>query len=86
MLDGAVPSEALKPFAEDLAYPVFYMNYSLYPQVQPWRDSISRAVKIFKGTEFTITRPRDLWFAVSDMVARIVKSKHGRNTLPISAQ
>jgi hypothetical protein len=86
MLDGSVPQDALKPYAEDLDYPVFYMNYSLYPNAQPWRDSISRAVKVFKGTEFTITRPRDLWFAVSDMVARIVKSKHGRNTLPMSAQ
>jgi hypothetical protein len=86
MLDGAVPQDALKPLGEDLDYPVFYMNYTLYPQAQPWKDSISRAVKIFKGTEFTITRPRDLWFAVSDMVARIVKSKHGRNTLPIGSQ
>ncbi|HYZ85505.1 MAG TPA: acetyltransferase, partial [Bryobacteraceae bacterium] len=58
--------------------PVFYMNYNLYPQAVPWNDTISKAVKILKGTEFTITRPRDLWFAVTEMVSRIVKLKQER--------
>ena len=40
----------------------------------PWKDSISHAVKLFRGTEYTISRPRDLWFAVTEMVSRIVKS------------
>ncbi len=78
MLDEGVPEETLKPFAPDIDYPVFYMNYALNPQQTPWRDSISRAVRIFKGTEYTISRPRDLWFAVTEMVSRIVKSRHGR--------
>lgn len=86
MLDEAVPQETLKPFAPDIDYPVFYMNYALNPQAVPWKDSISRAVKVFKGTEYTISRPRDLWFAFTEMVSRIVKSKHGRNTSPVSAQ
>jgi hypothetical protein len=86
MLEEAVPQETLKPFAEDINYPVFYMNYNLNPQAAPWRDSISRAVKVFRGTEYTITRPRDLWFSVTEMVSRIVKSKHGRNTSGQSAQ
>lgn len=86
MLDEAVPEETLKPLA-DVDYPVFYMNYSLNPQATPWRDSISRAIKVFKGTEYTITRPRDLWFAVTDMVSRIVKSKqNGRNASTVSSQ
>ena len=80
MLDEAVPQETLKPFADDVDYPVFYMNYNLNPQAAPWRDSISRAVKVFRGTEYTITRPRDLWFSVTEMVSRIVKSKRGRKT------
>src|ERR1700722_3335872 len=80
MLDEEVPQETLKPFA-DVDYPVFYMNYALNPQLMPWRDSISRAVHTFKGTEYTISRPRDLWFAVSEMVSRIVKSKHSRNAV-----
>lgn len=83
MLDEAVPEETLKPLA-DVDYPVFYMNYALNPAAIPWHDSISRAVKVFKGTEYTISRPRDLWFAVSDMVTRIVKSKHGQVAATVS--
>lgn len=86
MLDQSVPEETLKPIAPDVDYPVFYLNYALNPQLVPWKDSISRAVKIFKGTEFTISRPRDLWFAMSDMVTRIVKSKHGRTLAAVSGQ
>jgi hypothetical protein len=85
MLDEAVPEETLRPLA-DVDYPVFYMNYALNPQLVPWRDSISRAVKVFKGTEYTISRPRDLWFSVSEMVSRIVKSKQGRNSPTVSSQ
>ncbi len=86
MLDEAVPEETLKPLA-DVDYPVFYMNFALNPTAVPWRDSISRAIKVFKGTEYTISRPRDLWFAVSEMVSRIVKSKQqGRNTSAVSSQ
>jgi hypothetical protein len=85
MLDENVSQETLKPLA-DVDYPVFYMNYALNPQAVPWKDSISRAIKVFKGTEFTISRPRDLWFAMTEMVTRIVKSKHGRAPLPVSAQ
>jgi len=72
-----VAPESLKEVGQ-LEYPVFYMNYNLNPQATPWRDTISHAVRFFKGYEYTITQPRDLWFAVSEMVARIVKSKHGR--------
>jgi hypothetical protein len=57
------------------------MNYNLYPQLTPWRDSISRAVRYFKGQEYTISRPRDLWFAVSEMVSRIVKLKAGKRPM-----
>jgi hypothetical protein len=81
MLDSDVPQETLKPLA-DVEYPVFYMNYALNPAAVPWHDSISRAVRTFKGTEFTISRPRDLWFAMTEMVSRIVKSKHGRSLRP----
>jgi hypothetical protein len=86
MLDDSVPEDELKPFAADVDYPVFYMNYNLYPQAIPWKDSVGHAVKLFRGTEFTISRPRDLWFAVSETVSRIVKSKHGRVTSSVSSQ
>jgi hypothetical protein len=77
MLDASVPEEALKPLT-DVDYPVFYMNYTLNPQAVPWRDSIGRAIRMFRGTEFTITRPRDMWFSLTDMISRIVKSSYGR--------
>ena len=77
MLDTSIPEEALKPLT-DVDYPVFYMNYNLNPQATPWRDSIGRVIRVFRGTEFTITRPRDMWFSVSDMISRIVKSSYGR--------
>jgi hypothetical protein len=79
MLEANVPEEALKAIEPD--YPLFYLNYNLNPQATPWRDSIGHAVKFFKGQEFTISRPRDLWFAVSEIVARIVKSKQGKQSL-----
>ena len=78
MLDEQIPDDQLKPLAADVDYPVFYFNYNLTPQATPWRDSIGKVVKTMKGTEFTITRPRDLWFSATDMVSRIVKSKHER--------
>jgi hypothetical protein len=86
MLDEGLPQDTVKPFAADIDYPVFYMNYNLYPQVVPWKDSISRTVKLLKGTEYTITRPRDLWFSVTEMVSRIVKSKHSVSSSFVSTQ
>jgi hypothetical protein len=85
MLDAGVPQETLTPIATDVDYPVFYLNYNLNPQQVPWKDSIGRAVKVFRGTEYTISRPRDLWFSFSEMVSRIVKSKHSHSPLPSAA-
>lgn len=75
MLDADVPQEDLRRIGE-IECPLFYMNYNLYPQAIPWKDSIGHAVKYFKGTEYTISKPRDLWFATSEMVNRIERSKH----------
>src|SRR5262249_46344498 len=58
MLDTNVPQDSLKQVG-DVSFPVFYMNYALNPQAVPWKDSISRAVRFFKGTEYTISKPRD---------------------------
>ncbi|HET8546588.1 MAG TPA: acetyltransferase [Bryobacteraceae bacterium] len=79
MLEENVPADSLKEIGE-LAPPVFYMNYNLYPQSVPWTDTIGKAVRFFRGYEYTITRPRDLWYAVSEMVTRIVKLKQGRQS------
>lgn len=77
MLPSGIPAEALREVGET-EYPVFYLNYNLAPQLTPWRDTISQAVRYFKGMEFTISRPRELWTAVTEVVARIVKWKSGR--------
>jgi hypothetical protein len=75
-VDGGMPQESLKQL--DLKFPVFYMNYNLNPQTNPWRDAIGVAVKTMKGAEYTISRPRDVFFAWSEIMGRIVKSKTGR--------
>ena len=46
------------------------------PQAVPWKDSISHAIRVFKGTEYTISRPRDLWFSTTEVVDRILRWKH----------
>jgi hypothetical protein len=85
LLDTNPPEEALKD-ATDVDFPVFYMNYNLNPQAVPWKDAISHTVHFFRGYEYTISRPRDLWFAVSEMVSKIVKSRNGRAASSISSQ
>ncbi len=77
MLDDGLPSETIKQLS-DVKFPVFYMNYNLNPQANPWRDAIGAAVKALRGAEFTIARPRDLFFSWTDIVGRIVKFKFGR--------
>jgi hypothetical protein len=61
----------------DVKFPVFYMNYNLNPQTNPWRDAIGSTVRYLKGAEYTITRPRDLFFAWTEIIGRIVRSKVG---------
>jgi hypothetical protein len=77
MLNADVPKDDLRRIG-DIECPVFYMNYNLNPQAVPWKDSISHAIKAFRGTEYTISRPRDLWFTTSEMVSRILRTKKSR--------
>jgi hypothetical protein len=74
MLTADVPQDSLRRIG-DIDCPVFYMNYTLNPLAVPWKDSISHAIRTFKGTEYNISRPRDLWFSTSEMVGRIVRHK-----------
>jgi hypothetical protein len=74
VVDETISVETLKQLG-DVKYPVFYMNYNLNPQANPWRDAIGNAVRYLKGAEYTISRPRDLFFAWSEIMGRIVKSK-----------
>jgi hypothetical protein len=77
MLSADVPQDSLRRIG-DIDCPVFYMNYTLNPQATPWKDSISHAIRTFKGTEYTISRPRDLWFSTTEMMGRIVRHKRER--------
>ena len=85
MLDANIPQDSLKQLGE-VEYPVFYMNYNLYPQANPWRDAIGNAVKKLKGFEYTISRPRDLGNAWSEIMSRIVKLKLGRQSSNASSR
>ena len=84
MLDSNPSKDAITP-ASEIQFPVFYMNYNLNPQAVPWQDAIGRAVKLFHGTEYTITRPRELWNSVSEMVNRVVKLKQQARQASVSA-
>ena len=77
MLETNVPQADLRRIG-DIECPVFYMNYNLNPQAVPWKDSISHAIRAFRGTEYTISRPHDLWLSTREMVSRIVRSKRER--------
>ena len=83
MLNADVPETDLRRIGE-VECPVFYMNYNLNPQAVPWKDSISHAIRVFKGTEYTITQPRDLWISTSDMISRILKCKREHMTARLS--
>jgi len=77
MLDEGVPQDSLNQLA-GVDYPVFYMNFNLNPQVNPWRDAIGSAVKHLKGHEYTISRPRDLWYAWTEIMSRIMNFRLGK--------
>ena len=85
MLDTNVPQDSLKEIGQ-VEYPVFYMNYNFNPQSNPWRDAIGTTVKFFKGAEFTISRPPDLWRAWTEIMSRIVKFRIGRRETGSSSQ
>ena len=77
LLEQNVSQETLRGVGP-VSMPVFYMNYNLTPQTSPWRDAIGHAVKFMRGVEYTISRPRDLWYSVSEMVTQIVKQRTAR--------
>jgi hypothetical protein len=69
-----------------VGYPIYYMNYNLNPRDMPWRDTIGSAVKHLNGREYTITRPRDLWHAVTEMVSSITEGKDGPQMVSTSSE
>jgi hypothetical protein len=59
--------------------PMFYFNYNANPIANPWRDLIGNAVKQRKGVEYSITYPKDLFFAWSDLLSRILSRNPAHN-------
>lgn len=84
-VDDSLPPDALKQLG-DVKFPVFYMNCSLDPTVNPWHDAVDAAVRAARGTEYTITHPRDVYFSWTEVAGRIVKSKFGRGAVGASGQ
>jgi hypothetical protein len=78
MVNEGIPTDSIKALSGDISYPVFYMNYNLTPQTNPWRDAIGNVVKKLRGYEYTISRPHDLWNAWTDIMGHIVKLKMAR--------
>jgi hypothetical protein len=62
--------------------PVFYLNYDANPLTLPTRDPIGRIVKIWKGFEYTITKPHDLFSAWIDVMNRVVNSRTSTALIP----
>jgi hypothetical protein len=79
MLDADVPQDDLKRIG-DIEFPVFYLNYNSNPQKIPWKDSISHVIRAFRGIEYTISRPQDVWFSTTEVINRIARSKQQRST------
>lgn len=55
---------------------LFYLNYNLTPFQTPWRDAIGKIVKQLGGSEYTISRPRDVWTSWEEVMRRIEEQKH----------
>jgi hypothetical protein len=51
--------------------PIFYLNYNSDPRRNPWRDALSAALKVYRGFEYAIAKPRDLASALGDMRSRL---------------
>ena len=85
LLEENVPAEDLKQMGQ-LDSPMFYMNYNLNPQAVPWRDAIGNVVRFFRGAEYTISRPKDLWNALSEMVTRIGEEKKAPSSAGAAGQ
>jgi len=83
ILEQQIDKEDL-PDLKSVDYPVFYMNYTVNPEAAPWRDTIGNAVKALKGVEYTISKPRDLWFAVGEMVSKITKTRNAKQLASVS--
>ena len=86
MLDANVPQDSLKEVGEP-SFPVFYMNYNLNPQSNPWRDAIGERGQVLQGHGVHHQPPAGPVLRLErDHVSRIVKSKMGRQIANVSSK
>jgi hypothetical protein len=68
-------NESLRVLGEPTC-PVFYLSYDLTPDdEEPWRDIISFVVKFWKGIEYSITKPHDLFHRWATIMSRLSQHK-----------
>ncbi len=66
-------------------FPVFYLNYFAGRPMPFWGDAIGEIVKLWKGTEYTIEKPRDLFFAWAEVMSRIARKSMDNGSQVTSA-
>jgi hypothetical protein len=73
-------SPTIKPKAPDC--PVFYLNYNANPFPITSTDSIGSIVKLWKGFEYTISKPRDVFTAWAAVMREISKRRTSSSLTP----
>lgn len=70
MLEKGLPGEILKlPGSQHL--PIFHFVYNTNPRANPWKGALSKVLRSYKGLEYTITLPRDLGKAMTEMMFQL---------------
>ncbi len=85
MLEENPPKELLGEVG-NVEFPLFYVNYNLNPRENPFRDAIGHAVRFFRGQEFTVYRPQDLFPAVRKMFNQIEDYKSKKLSANLGVQ
>lgn len=55
--------------------PIFNLSYVADPNANPFRDQVGNLVKFWKGSEYSISKPSDLFTAWKDVMSRIAARK-----------
>ena len=69
-VESVTLDRSLRP-RENPQPPIVYLSYTTDPNANPFRDVAGAVVKAWKGSEYTISRPRDLAAAWSDIMSRV---------------
>lgn len=76
--DSPIPDPSLRELGAP-SCPVFYLHYAIDTNaidttLNPWRDLIGSLVKLWRGVEYTIVKPRDLFLAWNQVMSRMQTS------------